>query len=256
MNRKYIVILISVSILIAITIVAIRFQNNGTDESVQKMTFTRLPNPVSDNIIFWNSKSPLSKDNFQLILEEDYIGDDVVLAESNIGFLVPPFFETEVTINGECQYEMKNYEVQAKFDETMSWLRLERAEQLNIVTITLDHEQRHFDIAEIYSRILTKSINDEFRNQKFSCPDTSPSSLRESVLTDAAKKILPLESKINEKFNKSQKTYEMETGHIIYEQEMTRNKPFEQQKKWNMKIDNCLDLDLDKINQCLELYSK
>lgn len=241
-KKKYVGIIV---LILLITVITIQFQKNESDKPIQKLTFTRDVS-IPDNIILWDEKYPLTLDDFQGTIGGSNADDQAVAAQSNIGFWTP-YFEVEVMINGICQYKIKNYEALAKFDKSKSWIRLEKVKQFNIGVEVLNHEQRHFDIVEIYSRIVIKLINDEFRNKEFPCLDVDPTSLESSIIQDASKRILPLESIINGKYQKSQEVYDQEAGD---------RKFFEQQKKWNTKIDECLDLDLNKINQCVDLYSR
>ena len=183
-------------------------------------------------------------DDFQGIIGGPNAEDDEVIAQSSVGFWLPPYFEVEITENGFCQYEIKNYKVLAHFDKEKSWIKLDRIERSNSHFETLNHEQRHFDIVEIYSRIVIKLINDEFGNKKFPCPDANTMSLESAIVDEAGKRKLPLESMINEKYLKTQDVYEQEAGYLAF---------IEQRKKWDTKIDECLDMDLNEINRCLDL---
>lgn len=246
-QRKYLagIIIVIFVIIFAVT----QFQQNELDEMepIREETIIRAENKIPENIISWDEKRPLTYDDFQGIIGGPNAENDDVLAQSNIGFLAP-IFEIKKTTNGFCQYEIKNYKVRANFDKEKSWIRLDRVERTNSHIETLNHEQRHFDIAEIYSRIAIKLINDESRNKKFPCTVSSTTSLESSIIEEeAVKRILPLESMINEKYQKTQDVYEQEAGQRQF---------VEKQKKWDAKIVECLDMDLNEINQCLDLYSR
>lgn len=232
-------------LILLIIVITIQFQKNESDKPIQKITFVRDVS-IPDNIILWDEKRLLTLDDFQGVIGGSNPNDQAVAAQSNVGFWIP-YFEVEVTTNEICQYNIKNYKALAKFDKAKSWVRLEKVKQSNIDVETLNHEQRHFDITEIYSKIVIKLINDEFRNKEFPCPNADPISLESTVIQDALKRILPLEIMINEKYAQSQEVYDQEAGDLTFS---------EQQKKWNVKIDECLNLDLNKINQCADLYSR
>lgn len=242
-RKKYLTGIIILILLIII--VAIQLEKIESDKSVQKITFVRDV-PIPDGVILWDENHSLTFDDFQGTIGGSNPDDQSIAAQSNVGFWIP-YFEVEVITDGVCQYKIKNYKAIAKFDKEGSWIRLEKAKQFNIDVETLNHEQRHFDITEIYSRIVTKLINDELGNKEFQCLDADPTSYKITIVDDALKKIIPLEVMINEKYEQTQKAYDHEAGDITFP---------EQQKKWNTKIDECLNLDLNKINYCVDLYAQ
>jgi hypothetical protein len=220
---------------------------NGSTETNVRVISTQTKDTISGDIVFWNKSRPLTVDDFQGKIGGSNTENPLVLAQLNLGFYLPSFFEVKISENGSCLYEIKNYKVLAHVNKSKSWIRWERIDSESKQIAMLNHEQRHFDIVEIYSRILNKLINDEFRNKKFACPDAEPSSFDSSVIWDASTRIAPMEAMIDVEYQKSQEIYELEAGYIQFS---------EHQKRWNEKIDVCLNMSLNEVDQCLKLYSR
>lgn len=245
--KKSAIACIVAGIIIVIVLLAYSYTLEEESKGIPEETNIQTESKIADTVIFWDENRSLTLDDFQGIIGGPNAQNDEVVAQSNVGFRFPPYYEIEITNNGFCEYEMKNYEVLAHFNKTKSWIKLEKIERSNSHVATLNHEQRHFDIVEIYSRILIKLINDEFRNKKISCPDVSNTSLESSIFEEVDKRKFQLESMINARYQKTQDTYEQEAGYLKFT---------EQQKKWDTKIDKCLEMNLNEIDQCLDLYSR
>ena len=209
-------------------------------ETITEETTAEIEAQQNDNIIFWNKSQPLNLTDFKGIVGGPNADD--ALAQSDIGFF-PAKFNHPIVNFEPCQFAIVDYEIFAHFNKEKSWIK----EKAKNKTHVLNHEQRHFDITEIYARIANEQINDEFLNKKFPCPNVNEELFESALKEESEYKILVLEHKINENYNKSQNTYEKETfwGNLL-----------DPQIKWDKKIDECLAKDLNKIEECFELHLK
>lgn len=104
--------------------------------------------------------------------------------------------------------------VESVFYPKQSW------KKKNVTDHVLNHEQRHFDITEIHSRMLRKTIS-ETRFKKY-----------ESIASDIQK----LFNASSSACTKMQDLYDKETDH-------SKKKP--EQEQWNVKIDSLLNVYQD-----------
>lgn len=104
--------------------------------------------------------------------------------------------------------------VESVFYPKQSW------KKKNVTDHVLNHEQRHFDITEIHSRMLRKTIS-ETRFKKY-----------ESIASDIQK----LFNASSTACSKMQDLYDKETDH-------SKKKP--EQEQWNAKIDSLLNVYQD-----------
>jgi len=119
--------------------------------------------------------------------------------------------------NGPGAYTFKLY---VKFDKQKSWSKPEEQND-NL----LKHEQGHFDIYEIYGRIIMKRLKEAkvFSSDKFS------------------ERVQKIFNKAFDELQKFQQKYDSETKH---------SKDKEKQAEWNKKLENMLkELDEYKVKE-------
>ncbi len=107
-------------------------------------------------------------------------------------------------LNNEAEFEMI-----AKFDKTKSWTKTDTSAHI------LNHEQRHFDITEIYTRKIRKAISD-----------------KPLTMNDYYEQFKEIHTKYLREVDSCQNSYDLETNH-------SKNKL--QQKLWDRKIEMQLD---------------
>lgn len=147
------------------------------------------------NYVYWDSR-PVTWDDFK------------GKAPSNSPFVAMTWSAIRFNFSGEGNNV--NVSVETVFDPKQSW------KTKNIDDHILNHEQRHFDLTEVYSRILRKEVQ-ETKFKKY-----------ESIGPDLQK----LFQKNFAACDKAQDKYDDETDH---------SKKKDQQLLWDAKIDNMLD---------------
>lgn len=169
--------------------------------------------PVDDDLIFWNHDRKLVFNDFKA---------------------AAPTFAREVattSANFSCYYSpgdsMVDFYITSVFYKDLSWFKspdIEENRMLydayffkdreDIVQYILNHEQRHFDIAELYSRIFKERvINYSFKSQ----------TLQQDLSN--------LYMKTNTEYEKTQRDYDKKCGHGLFRSN---------QEKWNKLIDDRL----------------
>lgn len=152
-------------------------------------------------MIDWSQTRKLSWADFQGL--PDKSSDNAALTSSHINF--------------QFGYGNKdfNYTISCKFDRKRSWVRVKSAYILN-------HEQRHFDIAEIHARKLKKALTAYRYNEK--TVEEEVTEIHESIMKE---------------HHRMQGKYDLETDH-------SRNN--KNQAKWDRYIDSTLQtLDAFRI---------
>lgn len=144
-----------------------------------------------ESFINWSEDRKLKWEDFKAVPQK--IGDVAALTATHLGF-------SYNVVNGKITYT-----IECKFEKNRSWGMVKNSWILN-------HEQGHFDIAEIYSRKLFKAISAyQFNKSTF-----------QKDLDNIYKNI------VNEK-DQYQQLYDLETNY-------SRNKL--QQEEWLKKINN------------------
>ncbi len=150
------------------------------------------------NKIVWNAEKKLEWKNFKGVMPANFL------------------YSVNSGISLKVDYKIKKnrfkYTVNAIFSENDSYFRNGTV----TTTYILNNEQRHFDIAEIYARILRKKYSE----------------LASGEISDTEYLITELYKKFFEELKKAQVQYDSETN---------RSMDFEKQEYWNGRIDTMLD---------------
>lgn len=163
--------------------------------SVFTLSFGRVS---SDEYILWTKERKLEWVDFNGIVDE----------KSRFKAICSSYIEYEgLEINGD---EL-SISVSCYFDKSKSWIR--KNEKSNYL---LNHEQRHFDIGEIFARKFRKEI----------------SLINNASLKNIQETLNSINSKILKEKISFNKKYDEETKHSIEKSV---------QKKWDKKVDNLLD---------------
>ncbi|MBO9571286.1 MAG: DUF922 domain-containing protein [Chitinophagaceae bacterium] len=153
---------------------------------------------TGDNLIEWSASRKLTWNDFKG--SPDPNSAMIALTNSNI--------KIELGFN-EKTFE---YSIRCGFHTEKSWVKMK-------TDYILNHEQRHFDITEIYARILEKSLKAYKFNGK-----------------TVEKDINKIYSDVMKDHVASQHTYDLETNHSI---------DSVQQHNWDNKIDSLLNVYKD-----------
>lgn len=132
---------------------------------------------IEDNLIEWNASRKLTWADFQG--KPDPSSDNAALTNSNINV---EFGFTD---------KMFTHSIRCSFNKDKSWVKLKNDHILN-------HEQGHFDITEVYARILHKELSAYVFNSK-----------------TVNKDINDIYSKVMTQHVTVQHNYDLETNHSI-----------------------------------------
>ena len=160
------------------------------------LLFVVSPN---DHLIEWKPTARLSWEDFKG--SPDYESENVAL--------------TNTSIQLEYGYDKTSLEftVKCRFDKTKSWVKIKNDDVLN-------HEQLHFDIAELYARKLRRQL----REYKF-----NPTTVAEDVNH--------IYMKIMEEHHSMQQLYDVETDHSRLE---------DKQAEWEKRVETFLGPGLSR----------
>jgi hypothetical protein len=169
-------------------------------------TYIIITSFQNDNdIITWNKNRKLSWNDFQGKISNDKIYE--VINVNNENEEDGARSRVAIALNFQCKAGKANHIITTEFEKNNSWVIPSRkTEDL------LNHEQIHFDIAEIFARKLRSKLS----TLKSPCD-------RSSVLT--------LYQSIDNELVDFQKQYDIETSHGT-----SKNK----QQEWSSKVNNLL----------------
>jgi len=145
---------------------------------------------ANDNIIPWSQNRKLVWDDFKA--QPDGTSSNAALTNAKIVF--------NYGHNGKTL----KFNVRCGFDKTKSWARIKN-------DYILEHEQKHFDIAELYARKLYKALTEYQFKEK-----------------TVDKDLNAIYQKVMQEHFTTQGEYDSQTDHSL--------KP-EEQKKWDEKIE-------------------
>jgi len=165
-----------------------------------------------DKTIYWSENYKLRYDDFRKKSPDNSI---------NNGWSV-----TGLNCSYSYNIDSINFEIISYFIKDESWLKLKDS-------LTLNHEQRHFDIAELNSRMLNQKISNLFKN-------------------DINK--LKLGNHIDSLINLCQNT--CINDHDLYDNSVNDSLNNAGQILWNKKIDSCLISSRPFMSKKLVFYFK
>lgn len=150
--------------------------------------------PAEDHLIDWNASRKLTWNDFRGKIDPASTNAALTSSGINVEF---GFNDKQLTHSIRC-----------RFNKEKSWVRIKNEYILN-------HEQKHFDIAEVHARLLHK----ELREYKFKAATVNKD------INDIYNGVMKLHVT-------AQKNYDQETNHSL---------DTTQQKLWDKKIDEMLD---------------
>lgn len=148
--------------------------------------------------VYWSESRKLTWDDFRTTSDDDLL----MSAES--------YCELSYQTNSISSFKKVKYFVHTSFIPNKSWVKEEGKQSVEL----LNHEQRHFDLWEIYARLLYKELTE---NKKYHFSRANADILFRSIHFDGAMR---------------QNAYDKETDHGLN---------VEAQKHWDYLIDKELD---------------
>jgi hypothetical protein len=136
------------------------------------------------------------------------------------------FYELEIA-QGSCHYSLTKVEGIAYMSRIESW-----ANPIMKSFYTLQHEQIHFDIAEVHAEIFNQRVENELLNRVFLCPVGSDSWFQSKIKMEANAQATAILNQIREQMWFMQEVYDVQTNH---------GENYAQQKAWENRISELLD---------------
>jgi len=97
---------------------------------------------------------------------------------------------------------------------------------------TLQHEQIHFDIAEVHAEIFNKRVENELLNREFLCPVGSDSWFQNKIRMESNAQATTILNQIRDQMWFMQEVYDVQTNH---------GEDYAQQKAWDNRIRELLE---------------
>jgi len=135
-------------------------------------------------------------------------------------------YELEM-LQGTCHYSFIKVEGFAYMSRIGSW-----ANPIMKSFYTLQHEQIHFDIAEVHAEIFNKRVENELLNRVFLCPVGSDSWFQSKIKMEANAQATAILNQIREQMWFMQEVYDVQTNH---------GENYAQQKAWESRISELLN---------------
>jgi len=130
-------------------------------------------------------------------------------------------------VQGTCHYSFTKVEGFAYMSKIESW-----ANPIMKSFHTLQHEQIHFDIAEVHAEIFNKRVENELLNREFLCPVGSDSWFQNKIRMESNAQATAILNQIREQMWFMQEVYDVQTNH---------GKDYAQQKAWDNTIRELLE---------------
>ena len=130
-------------------------------------------------------------------------------------------------VQGTCHYSFTKVEGFAYMSRIESW-----ANPIMKSFYTLQHEQIHFDIAEVHAKIFNKRVENELLNRVFLCPVGSDFWFQSKIKVESYAQATAILNQIREQMWFMQEVYDVQTNH---------GEDFAQQKAWEYRIRGLLE---------------
>lgn len=225
MNRKNIIILITISVAI-IVIIAVGLQKPD-ESSINEFTFCK---PTKDNqktsrilegFIPWTKDYCLQIKDFQgeVNLNNEHY------AQTQWSLKAFPQADVKVNKNGTTEIIFVDIEVVAFFDTKKSWFKSETLSKMDQQTL-LRHEQGHIDLAEEHARFLEEELEKTLVRESF------------LIENDVVKTVQNSKDKMLEIFDKYYyEIYNMDFLQNEYDRITNHGKNAKEQIEFNMRFD-------------------
>ncbi len=172
----------------------------------------------------WEKSRPLTWDDFQGIPD---LRATVAGAGIKADLKHKTIYEWKI-IEGSCHYWFTEIEGIAYMSKIESWVRPDQRNSL----WGLQHEQKHFDIVQIYAKKFNQRVENELLNRVFLCPGGSDSWSESKIKIAANAKVTAMLNQVRNQIPLMQKAYDEQTNHGMNN---------EQQKRWEYMVRDMLN---------------
>ncbi len=136
-------------------------------------------------------------------------------------------YETKI-VQGSCHYWFTKVEGIAYMSRIESWAN----PMITSSYRSLQHEQTHFDIAEVHARIFNERVKNELLNQEFLCPVGSNSWFQSKIKMEANALATAILDQIKDQLRFVQNAYDVQTEH---------GRDYEKQREWEYRIRDIIE---------------
>jgi len=202
-------------------------------------SFTLLTSVIAQEYAFGFGENTLRWDENRKLTWDDFQG--YAFASPYYAFTkwyVPFEYSWESSNEKGCYYKFSKISATANFEKSKSWVKKgQEADWL------LNHEQGHFDIAQIFVKEFNERVQSELMGKEFSCPSgTNNSNMINNQAMNRVQNIFGQEH---------QKALQMESH---YDTETNYGNNNSKQIEWDKKIQSLLDVErqggqIDDLNQ-------
>jgi len=131
-------------------------------------------------------------------------------------------------VEGSCRYSITKVEGIAYMSRIESWAN----PMIKSSFWSLQHEQTHFDIAEVHAKIFNERVKNELLNREFLCPVGSDSWFQGKIKMEANAQATAILDQIRDQMRFMQEAYDVQTKN---------GRDYEKQKEWEYRIRDILE---------------
>ena len=152
----------------------------------------------------WSANAPLRWEDFQGPVDPSASRERVAMTAASLSWGYTYGLERG---NGHCVYRITSIDIQAIFNRRDSWVL-----PGHLTDRVLEHEQGHFDIAQLFKLKLEDSAS-ELLSARWPCEGDSVQAASEYTVREAGRIVSNLGQKIWSEHVAAQKAYDDQTGH-------------------------------------------
>lgn len=201
-------------------------------KTAQEYPKIRLLESDLKNEILWQENRPLTWKDFTGEVPDVGVHEETC---AQIHMTLRSKTSLDFLDGAACYYFFTEVRNAGVFLKDKSWEEKER-----FLDCSITHEQGHFDISEVYARILTQKVIEETKGKAYLCPENGPASLRINIYNESEELTSKIFDTVISEFKTTNTKYENETDYGRSEE----------QEKWEMKIDGCLHGTWKNIEDC------
>ncbi len=201
-------------------------------------SFTLLTSVIAQEYAFGFGENTLRWDENRKLTWGDFQGFTFASPYNAATSWNVPFEYYWESSNEGCNYKFSKILATANFEKSKSWVK--RGQEADWL---LNHEQGHFDMAQIFAEEFNERAQSELMGKEFSCPGGINNS--NAINNQARNQVQSIFSQEHQKALQMNSRYDTETNHG-----MNNNKQIE----WDKKIQSLLDVErqvrqIDEPNQ-------
>jgi len=175
----------------------------------------------------WKNQSQLEWDDFRGIPNLWLVVFYGYGAEIKSDLKHETLYELKI-VEGSCRYSITKVEGIAYMSRIESWAN----PMIKSSFWSLQHEQVHFNIAEVHAQIFNERVKNELLNREFLCPVGSNSWFQSKIKMEANAQATAILDQIRDQMRFVQESYDVQTKN---------GRDYEKQKEWEYRIRDILE---------------